>query len=186
MTPGALGADSRGDFSIRGAGILSCEAYNKARSEQSGAYLMIGGWLDGYITGMNKYAPGTYDATSFESTELFATIIGKHCRENPQDRLFSVVNTIMVNLNDDRIRERSPFTRVKVGDKQTKLYQETLRRVQRELIRRGFYNGDVTGLWDEQTQRGLETFQTESDLKASGFPDQTTLWRLLRREIDSN
>ena len=94
-------ADITDRFSIRGAGLLTCDIYVSERAERSEAYLMIGGWLDGYITGVNQYAPDTYDVTSFESTELLSIIIDNHCQQNPEDRLFSVVNSILAELHDD-------------------------------------------------------------------------------------
>jgi hypothetical protein len=178
----ASAADGTGSFSVRGAGLLTCDIFVKERAQQSRAYLMIGGWLDGYINGLNQYAPETYDIVSFESTELLAVIIAEHCQAHPKDRLFSVVNTIVIRLGDDRIRERSPLTAVKVGKYETRLYEETLRRVQRALSERGHFSGQLTGSWDDKTERALRAFQRASDLQATGFPDQKTLWRLLRRE----
>ncbi len=178
----AYAADRAGSFSVRGAGLLTCDIFVKERAQQSRAYLMIGGWLDGYINGLNQYAADTYDIMSFESTELLAVIIAEHCEAHPKDRLFSVVNTLMIKLRDDRIRERSPLLAVKVDKYQTRLYRETLRRAQRALSERGHFSGEITGAWDDKTERALRAFQRASDLMPTGFPDQKTLWRLLRRE----
>lgn len=182
MTCHAFASDTEGEFSIRGAGLLTCENFVAARAEQSRAYLMIGGWLDGYLTGMNQYASDTYDNSSFESTELFLAIMDKHCKDNPRDRLFSVVNTIMTRLYPDRIRKGSPFITVQLGEYKTQLYQETIQRIQNALSERGLFSDKPTGKWDENTELALKAFQTGAKLEPSGFPDQTTLWRLLRKE----
>lgn len=177
----AWGADGEGRFSIRGAGLLTCNIYVKEREQQSNAYYMIGGWLDGYITARNQFSPTTYDVTSFESTELLTVIIDNHCKKNPKDRLFSVVNTILTRLHDDRLRTGSFFVNVRVGDRQIQLYREVVRRMQKELKGRRYYNGDVDGRFGPGTQKAIAAFQRAQGLKPTGFPDQTTLWQLLRR-----
>ena len=182
MTGHAFASDTEGNFSIRGAGLLTCANLVAEREEQTRAYLMIGGWLDGYLTGMNQYASDTYDNSSFESTELFLAIMDKHCKDNPRDRLFSVVNTIMTRLHPDRIRKGSPLIPVQLGEYKTQLYQETIQRIQHALTERGHFKGKPTRKWDEHTERALTAFQAGAKLEPSGFLDQTTLWRLLRKE----
>jgi len=174
-------ADGAGRFSIRGAGLLTCDIYVKERAKKSSAYAMIGGWLDGYITGLNQFSSETYDVTSFESTELLAYILETHCRDNPVDRLFPVVNTIFAKLNEDRLRTGSPIVAVRVGEREVPLYREVVRRMQEELKRRGHYRGEPTGEFETATEKAVAAFQRAQKLTPTGFPDQTTLWRLLRR-----
>ncbi|MGH7390145.1 MAG: peptidoglycan-binding domain-containing protein [Candidatus Rokuibacteriota bacterium] len=178
----AHAADGEGRFSIRGAGLLACETYVKERSVQSKAYYVIAGWLDGYLTALNQFSPDTYDATPFESTELLTYVIDGHCKKHPQDRLFPLVNTILVRLKNERLRTFSPFVTVKVGERQTRVYEEVVRRAQQELARRGHYRGKVDGKFGPAVEQALAGFQRKEKLAATGFPDQATLWRLLRRE----
>ena len=175
-------ADVDGGFTIRGAGLLSCAVYTEEREKRSSAYYMIGGWLDGYITAINQYAPDTYDVASFESTELFTAIMDSHCQDNPEDRLFSVVNTLVTRITDDRLRTGSPFVNAQVGDRTTQLYQTVVRRMQAKLLSLGFYEGESTGQVDSATQAAVARFQESIDFNPTGFPDQMTLWRLLRRD----
>ena len=175
-------ADAQGGFSIRGAGLLSCDVYLKERAEQSKEYLMIGGWLDGYITGVNQYARETYDATSFESTELLTLIIENHCRKQPKDRLYTVVNSLLIKLQQDRLRSGSNLVQVKVGGRETILYKEVVRRMQQALNALGKYQGQADGQFNPPTQKALSEFQRDQKLEGTGFPDQTTLWRLLRQD----
>ena len=63
-----------GEYSIRGAGAVSCDVYLRAREDQSHLYHVIAGWIDGYLTARNKFIDGTYDTTSFESMELIYCI----------------------------------------------------------------------------------------------------------------
>ena len=88
MPVSARSATVDGAFAVRGAGVVDCKTFLAEREKRSRAYLMMGGWIDGYLTGVNQYAQDTYDATSFESTELFAQIIADHCKTHPNDRLF--------------------------------------------------------------------------------------------------
>jgi hypothetical protein len=185
IVPRAHAADGEGRFSIRGAGLLTCDIYVKEREQHSEIYYMIGGWLDGYITALNQFAPDTYDITSFESTELLTYLIDDFCRKNPKDRLFSVVNSIFLKLKKDRLRTGSILVTVKVGDRQVQLYREVLRRVQEQLKHRGLYQGQVDGEFEPQTQKSIASFQRQQKLNPTGFPDQKTLWRLLRAESGS-
>lgn len=175
-------ADDDGRFSIRGAGLLNCETYVKEREARSKAYYMIGGWLDGYITGRNQFSPDTYDVTSFESTELLALILAEHCNKNPGDRLFSVVHSIFTKYEEDRVREGSPFVTVEVNERKTSLYRETMRRAQRVLKERKHYYGEIDGEFGPMMQLAIERFQREQEMNPTGFPDQSTLWRLFRGE----
>ena len=179
-------ADERGGFSIRGAGLLSCAVYTQERAKRSETYYMIGGWLDGYLTAINQYSPETYDVASFETTELFTEIIQNHCADHPDHRVFAVMNTLIMRIRDDRLRTGSPFVKIAVGDRSAQLYLETLRRAQQELKRLGHYTGEINGQFNDGTRAAFALFQKSIGFNGTGFPDQTTLWRLLRREPAQN
>jgi hypothetical protein len=176
-------ADDNGLFSIRGAGLLTCEIYASERDQRSSAYLVIGGWIDGYITGLNQYSAGTYDITSFESTELLSAVIDTHCRDNPGDRVFSVINSIVAQIRGDKIDASSPTVPIEVGGREIRLYGATVEKLQMALREQGFFEGEAaSGQWDDATRSALQGFQRSAELEPTGFPDQTTLWRLLRVE----
>ena len=44
----------------------------------------------------------------------------------------------------------------------------------------GLYDGPANGAFSLQTMDALKRFQTSINFEATGFPDQMTLWRLLR------
>jgi hypothetical protein len=176
----AYSADEAGHFSIQGAGLLTCEFYVKERSAKSSAYVMIGGWLDGYITGRNQLAPDTFDATSFESIELLTWLMEDYCKDHPKAQLFSVINTILLKINDTRIRQKSPLVVIRHADREARLYQEVISRSQKELKKRDHYHGEIDGKFGESTLDAIAAFQKEQKLKPTGFPDQKTLWQLLR------
>lgn len=178
----ALPAMASGDqdrFAIRGAGLLNCANFVEEKQAESPAYLMIGGWIDGYITGLNQYAEDTYDITSYESTELIARLIANHCESNPDDRLFTVVNSLMKRIQDDRIRDPEVPVVVEVGERRTYIYPPTLRRIQRALRERDYYEGPIDGSFGPAVAAGMKKFQEEIGFDPSGYPDQASIWFLL-------
>lgn len=178
----ASASDQNGLFSIRGAGLLSCNTYVEEREKASDVYVMIGGWLDGYITAVNELSDSTFDVAPYATTELLTILIDRHCRNNPADILFSVTNSLLARLFDDRLRSSSAFVDVRVDLAQTRLYIDTILRIQRALVAKGLVEIEVTGQWDIATREGITSYQESVGLKGTGFPDQTTLWRLLRSE----
>lgn len=177
----SFAADENNTFAIRGAGVLTCEVFLKDVAENSNAASMIGGWLDGYVTGVNRYAPDTYDALSFETTQLVARLLESHCKAHSADHLYAVVNALLARLHDDRIRARSPILKADAGELHAMIYAEVLQRVQRKLTELGLYEGDPEPEFGDRTRRALASFQDKNGLKSTGLPDQVTLWRLLRQ-----
>jgi len=176
----AAAADNEARFAMKGAGFLPCQTFTKAREDRSTLYYMIGGWVEGYVSAHNRYARDTFDILSFESLELLMSVIQNHCRTNPKDRLHGVLNGLLVSLAPDRLRAVSPRVQITDGDRQTALRRETIRRIQSRLQKRGLYQGAIDGRFTDATRSALIAFQSDLDFETTGFPDQTTLWRLLR------
>jgi putative peptidoglycan binding protein len=183
--PSSYAEDTNHAFGVRGAGILTCETFLQEMAKKSNAFYLIGGWLDGYVTGVNQYAPDTYDALSFETTELVASLLENHCKAHATDPLFAVVNALLTQLHDDRIRAKSPGVNGKVGEQAFTLYAEVLQRVQRKLTDLGYYQGDMEAEFGDKTREALAGFQGKNNLKPTGLPDPVTLWQLLRRPDSS-
>lgn len=176
---GAYAADNNGKFAIRGAGLVDCQTFLQEQEKRSPAYLMMGGWIDGYINGVSQYAAETYDATSFESTELFVEIVKNHCQKNARDRLFSVVNSVIAQRWESRIKNQTPLVGVKLGENAVQIYRETIVRMQKRLAEKGFFTLPATGQFDAATITALADFQkTLKGYASTGFPDQATLWAL--------
>ena len=179
---GAGAADGKGLFSIRGAGLLKCEAFVRERATGSPAYQMMGGWLDGYVTALNELSPQTYDSLPHVSTELLTVLLARHCNTHLDDRLFAVTRALLAGLREDRLRESSAVIDVRVGMRQTRLYVATVARVQKALTARGLTTGDKPGHWTSLTTKAMAGYQSSVGLTPTGFPDQATLWRLLRAQ----
>jgi hypothetical protein len=178
---GASAADDGGKFAMKGAGFLPCQVFISERAKKTDTYYLIAGWIEGYITAYNKHVADTYDITSFESLELLLSVMQNHCETNPKDRLYSVLNSMLIKLNPDRLLKESGRARIAEGKRKTVLYSETIRRIQTELTRRGLYKGAIDGRFTDETRSGLIAFQSDIKFETTGFPDQTTLWRLLRK-----
>lgn len=178
----AYTADGEGQFAVRGAGLLSCAIYTQERAARSEVYLVAAAWVDGYITGINQHAPQTYDLMSFESTELLMAILDNHCKTNPSDPIFGVLVNLFKKLWPDRIIDKSNKTTIAVGEREARHYVETISRVQNRLQTAGFYAGTLNGKYTPQTMEAMRKFQTSIGFDPTGFPDQLTLWRLMRSE----
>lgn len=172
-------ADKSGQYSVRGAGLLSCETYLQEREADSAAHQMIGGWIDGYVSATNAHRDDTYDITSFQSTEMIGKILERHCVSNPQHRLFSVLKSMVEQLHEQRVAKASPQQMIIVDDKRTQLYNDTVLRMQTALAEHGLIKyAQISGRFDEPTSQALAQFQEERDFQPTGFPDQATLWVL--------
>ena len=176
----AIAADANGEFALKGAGFLTCKAYAEERARRSDVYYMIGGWLDGFISAHNKYAHDTYDVTSFESAELLLRVIDGHCKANPDDRLYSVINSLVTQLGHERLQEKSVRVEIVEGRRKAVLYRETIGRIQTKLTQLGLYKAPVDSAYTDATRSALMAFQSDIGFEMTGFPDQATLWHLLR------
>lgn len=175
-------ADTEGQYAVRGAGLINCALFVEARSARDDAYLVTAGWVDGYITGINQHAPDTYDVLSYESTELLMALLDQHCQEHPNDPVFGVLNRLFAELREGRLTAKSEKVPVAVGEREGRHYVALIERVQQKLRDGGFFEGPVNGDFSPQTVEAIKRFQESVDFTATGFPDQKTLWRLLRSE----
>jgi len=172
-------ADDKGEFGIRGAGLLKCSVYNHEREARSEIYHIVAAWMDGYITGSNQHADDTYDIVSFESTELLAALVSENCKKYPDTPVFAVLRLIVKNSARNRLHAPSKKVEIAMGERKAYLYEEVLRRVQQKLKAGGFYKGPINGAYDAATQEAMKAFQTSIKFQPTGFPDQLTLLRLL-------
>jgi len=180
LTQEAFAADTKGQFAIRGAGLITCALYEKEREAKSEAYLMTAGWIDGYLTGSNQHASTTYDLTSFETTELLTAILAKYCKNNPKDRIFAVLNSLFKKLHQDRLKSLSKRVEISVGNRKASFYEEVVKRVQEKLASKGFYKGSINGSFGQESVNAMKAFQRSIKFDPTGFPDQMSLWKLLR------
>lgn len=176
----AAAAGQKGQYGIRGAGLVTCQVYNQQRKARSSAYDAIGGWMDGYITGMNQYAGDTYDAAPFETTELYAALVSEYCEKHPETPIFTVLNSLVKYHWKDRLRAPSPKVEVAAGGQEVMLYGGVIRQVQQRLSQRGFYHGKLTDSYGPSVRKAMAAFQRSIHFRPTGFPDEASLWQLLK------
>ncbi len=173
-------ADSANRFAMKGAGLLPCHVLVTERNKGSDAYYLIAGWVEGYTSAYNKLSPDTYDVLAFESLEMVLLVMNNHCESNADDRLHGVLDSMLSTFADDRVRHESQRVEIVEGERRTHLYRETIRRIQSRLRVLGLYDQDVDGRYTDATRAAIVAFQSDIDFEPTGFPDQATLWRLLR------
>lgn len=173
-------ADENNQFALKGAGFLPCQVYSQERQKKSNIYYMVSGWLEGYLSAHNQYTENTYDIASFESLELLLGVLEKHCQSNPGDRLYGVMASIVSQLHPQRLAQESNKIEISDGSRKTQLYRETVRRMQQRLEQLGLFKAPIDGRYTDATRSALAAFQSDLNFETTGFPDQTTLWRLFR------
>lgn len=178
----AEAADKQGQYAVRGVGLVSCKLFISEKAARGDVYLMTAAWVDGYISGTNQHADNTYDVLSFESTELLMNVLEKHCKQYPDDPVFGVVASLFKKLQSDRLVSYSEKITIEEGKRNAQLYKEVVQRLQNALKDKGYYSGPANGSFTGETQAAVAKFQKSIEFEATGFPDQLTLWRLMRKD----
>jgi len=181
QTAPALAASAKGEFGVKGLGADSCAAFVEASRQKAPSVGEFGGWVEGYITAVNRYRPDTFDIAPWQSTGLLLGLIHAHCQQNPDHRLFDVVHQLQVLLAEDRLTARSEITEASNGKDRVRIYAEVLKRAQQALIDRGLLQGTADGVFGPKTRTAFEALQKKVGLPVTGLPDQETLFELLLR-----
>lgn len=175
------GADKAGRFAIKGAGLADCEQYLKARDGRTPDFPVYAGWIDGYVTALNRFQGETYDLAPWQVSEILAGMVAGYCKQHGKTNFAEVVDRLAVNLAADRLVERSELVRVVYKEQEVLIYQEVLRKAKRTLKRKGLFAGDdADGSFDESLAKALVSFQKEKKLDATGLPNYLTLYHLFR------
>lgn len=173
----APAATSEGEFAIKGIGLMTCGQFLERR-EQPDVVYALAGWIDGFVTALNKLAEGTFDSTPWQSADLMVRVLTTHCENNAEDRVAGVVASIVDQFAQDKMRQASPLVPV-VGKQQGLLvYANVLARVQTVLAEQGLYGGEAGDGFNQATRDALGAFQKDNGLPVTGLPDTATLWLL--------
>ncbi len=194
LAPSAFADTAQGQFAIEGAGLAQCKAFTEAKTAKSDAFSRFVGWIEGYITASNRFTGDTFDLAPWQTPEIFGVILGDYCTKNPEERLFTVVQKLIVSLTETRLKTSSEqvvlTAKSKTAPNQRPLslsiYTEVIRHAQQELKNQGLYQGNVTGVWSEDTQRAVSFYQVAVGLDDTGLPDPLTLWVLFSPQKAAN
>lgn len=183
LVPGlTAAADAQGNFAMKGTGRLSCEVFLEERESKSKLYWNVGGWIDGYITGHNVQAEGTFDAVPFvplDTADAMVVLLARHCQANPGDPIGLVIKAMVDEMRPVHLQEQSEVVEVEVKGQSYRLYRQMIGDMQRTLADLGHYDGAIDNAFGPNTRAALESFQAKQGLNATGRPTADTLLRIL-------
>lgn len=173
-------ADADGQYAVRGAGSQPCSAVLAIGGDMDGSIaLLYRSWLEGYLTGLNRFLDDTFDASFILRSDSLLRLVLQVCRASPDLTVETALARLTNQLMPMRVASASPPVRVTVGESTTLLREETLRRVQERLRDEGLYEGDVDGGFDERVRDAVRRYQEREGLPATQLPDTATVMRLL-------
>ncbi|GEQ99091.1 hypothetical protein JCM17844_27280 [Iodidimonas gelatinilytica] len=179
LAPKAQAGDRDGNFAIKGVGLAPCADYLVALEANDPRLPMFLGWVSGYLTSFNQYEPNTYDIVDWQSDAYIMQSLRGFCAANKERRFFEAAYQMAQSLKDTRVNSESPLVIVEGPSGPIRLYRSTLDEVRAAL--------ESLGLLDEQAHgrdaltRALTDYQKANGLKATGAPDNPTLYALLVR-----
>lgn len=173
-------ADEQDRFAIEGVGLLTCADYLSARNARSPRYHQFGGWMNGYLTAVNRYAPETFDLVPWQSTGMLTHWIAELCEKNPEIPFVRAVTALANKLGEQRMPDYSELLTLGEGTDKVHIYSSVLRSVQTHLIGLGSPDVLENGLFDRATRDALAKYQHEQGLPETALPDPATLAKLLQ------
>lgn len=174
----ALAADKSGRFALKGVAYSSCKDFGDARNRRDVGFGKYAGWLEGYISGYNRFVPDTINIAPWQSTDTLLGLIAVLCKENPNSPYVSTVDKLLAELHPHRLKHSSDIVEVASGSHKATLYREVVRNIQAKLRALGYLTPAPTGIYDAQTSDALKVFQRTIGTEETGFPDQETLFNL--------
>jgi len=174
----SLGADSKGQFALKGAARESCERYVEARTTKSQDYLIYVGWIEGFITGFNQFQNKNFDITPWQTTELMSGLLESHCKKAPKDGFFFAVSKMLKAMYRIRLQEESRLSQVTSGDYSLFIYEKIIFDVKTKLKAKNYLKGEVNSSFDDKTLQAVLQYQKDNKIKETGMPTTETLYHL--------
>ena len=179
FTSPAAAADSKGNFSVKGAGAAPCSIYLDAATKKDQRFFMFAGWMEGMLSGINVYQADTFDMVPWQSTDLLALAAAAACTRDPKASFHTAVLSVSRSLYNGRLRERSDRVVLGKAPQQVALYAAVIAQAQARLVALKLLKEKPTGKMSSATTAALKAFQKSKKLPETGLPDQITLYRLL-------
>lgn len=180
----SIAADENNKFSSRGVGGEKCESLIKIieskDEKQLSVYVPIFiGWVDGYISYINRIEKNTYNAVPFISSPEILALLNQQCKKRPDMKIEETVNHVVSVLAKYKIKKENPTVNIAIGKISGIFYKDTIIDMQNQLIKLGFYKGDADGNYNDKTINAMKSFQKNKNLADSGFPNIDTVLLLL-------
>ncbi len=177
----AIAADRLGNYVVRGLGIKSCADYLEAERTSAEAVQPYIGWIEGYLSSLNRMQPDTKDASPLIDSSTVAILTRNICRGDQSLRLETALARLMLFFEPYRIRSNSDIVSVPTPDGgAVEVYFETLLWAQETLAAEALYNGPQDGTYTDSLRQALASYQETRGLPVNGLPDAQTLLALLR------
>ena len=181
----AHAADNRDMFSVKSVGTSNCQYYIQAYQKREKEYLIYAGYIGGYMTAYNKLSYEVFDIIPWQNTDTLLLLLANYCRKNPESNFAVSVTQLIKLLKPEQLSVASDVIDVNTPKGNTRIYQETLLRMQKKLALMGFFKGKVNGQFDKDTQIAIKTFQKTKKLPMTGVPTQATLLHLFFLDDES-
>ena len=177
---GVNAADADGRFTVKGAGATACSRFTDAVQSKDAELISFAGWMEGYLSAMNRYEDRVFDIAGWRGTEVMLAALAGYCAANPETGFHEAVAKMAAQMRPAAVTRQTPTVTVDNGDGATvSVHRDTIRRLQSQLALRGLYDGAADGEWSDAVAAALRIFQEEKQVPATGLPDQFTLVHLL-------
>lgn len=170
-------ADTGEDFSVKGAGATKCSYFIEETQRDSDNIKLFAGWVEGYLTATNMHSRGTYDVTSFQSTNLMLTLVNGYCKKNPDDYFLTAINKLILQFGNTRLKEKSDRLVLKNENKVAIVYKKTLEMAKGKLNQLGYKMSNGSDFIASDVKNVLR-YQAKQGLALTGLLDEKTLLHL--------
>ncbi len=172
-------ADSNGHFAAKGAARQDCQDYSQSAAAKNTDFLLYSGWVEGYISAYNQFAPDNYDLLPWQTTELFMLLLARHCEAHPDAKFFDAANSLIKAFYPIRLTQKNTVVTVKANQHTLYMYEEILSRAQDRLSNMGFYtSAPKRGNFSDVDIKAIVAFQKAAGISVTGTFDQETLTAL--------
>lgn len=175
LSGAATASDKSGNYFVRGFGSQTCERFLAERKARSPAYFIFRAWANGYVTAYSQFGAQTYDAAADFDINAVSALIANFCSANKKSNFATAAYAVTRELHKYRIEAQSPLARIKNGEGNIVVFEETIRRVQQTLKQQGIYKGAVDGKFGKGTSSAIGAYQKKKKLPETGMPDRRTL-----------
>ena len=181
----AHASDPKGNYIVRGIGARPCSDYIKAVGTSADDVRPYLSWMEGYLTGINRLQPKTFDVSPVTSAALVGQMVRNFCNTQPTLRFETAVAQLMNFFDDYKVPDQSQLVEVTVGDANAAIRQSSLKWVQAQLKAQGFFTGEPDGLYGASTKTALVAYQKANKIPETGVPDAPTLVHFIQKDTEA-
>lgn len=181
----AHASDPKGNYIVRGIGARPCSDYMAAVSKSAQDVLPYMSWMEGYLTGINRMQPQTFDVSPVTEAAIVGQMVRNYCTTQTTLRFETAVAQLMNFFAPYKVSEQSQLVEVTVGDARAALRQSTLKWMQEKMKAQGMFTGNPDGLYGASTKEALLKFQKAAKIPETGVPDARTLVAFIQKEAEA-